>query len=253
MLSMREPVQIVAGVWWLRGLRGCNVYAVRLDDGGVALIDCGAPGSAAAIPGALRAAGIDLGSVGTLLLTHRHPDHAAAAAALRERLGLAVVAGAGDVRDGLLRGVRGRRFARQRRAEPVTVDVALPADEESEPLPGLIAIPSPGHTDGSTCYLLPERELMFIGDVALRSSDRMSRPLSIANDDTATQERTLRMIAERAPANGAPGHGAPLIGPFGRWMRVVASKPPASGPWALPVVRNPIQIARFAHRMFLGS
>ena len=252
MLSVREPVEIVAGVWWLRGTRGCNVYAVRLDDGRFALIDCGAVSSGAAIPRALLAADIYLDSVDTLLLTHRHLDHAAGAAALRERLGLTVMAGAGDVRDGQLRGAR-RRFGRQRLAAVVDIDVALPADEESEPLPGLIAIPSPGHTDGSTCYLLPERELMFIGDVALRSSERMSRPLRIANDDTAAQERTLRMIAERAPAHGAPGHGAPLRGQFGEWMRALASKPPASGPWVLRVTRNPIQIARFARRMFLGS
>ena len=104
MLRVREPVEIVPGVWWLRGLRGCNVYAVRLEDGRVALIDCGALSRAAAVPNALLAAGLELDDVSTLLLTHRHWDHAAGAAALRARLGLTVVAGAGDVRDGRLRG-----------------------------------------------------------------------------------------------------------------------------------------------------
>ena len=131
--------------------------------------------------------------------------------------------------------------------------MALPAEEESEPLPGLIAIPAPGHTDGTTCYLLPDRELMFVGDVALHSGGRMSRPLPVANDDTAAQERSLRAIAARAPAHGAPGHGAPLIDHFGLWMRELASRPPGSGPWLLRAVRDPLQMVRFARRVFLGS
>lgn len=244
---MQTPVQVVDGVWWLRGTRGCNVYAVRLADGSVALVDSGAPGSAAVIEQGLRAAGFAPPDVRALLLTHRHWDHAGSAAALRERFELRVIAGAGDVEGGRL-----RRHARWRGpgsgGPPVVVDAVVPMDGESEPLPGVIAIPASGHTAGSLCYLLPDRELMLIGDVALHSGDRMSRPLPISNHDTVAQERSLRAIAERSPRHGAPGHGDPLTEHFREWMLVLASKPPASGPWMLRVLLNPRLIWRFIRR-----
>ncbi len=246
---MPAPVEIVEGVWWLRGPRGANVYAIRLENGSAAIVDCGSPGSAEAIEDGLRAAGIVPADVGTLLLTHRHWDHAGSAAALRERLGLTVVAGAADVEDGRLRSESAGWLGRHRTAAvPTTVDVALPMDAQREPLPGVVAVPAPGHTAGSVCYLLPDRELMFIGDVALHSGDRMSRPLPVSNEDTAGQERSLRAIAAMAPAHGAPGHGDPLTGYFGEWMRELALKPPAPGPWFLRVLLNPRQVARFMMR-----
>lgn len=238
---MPEPFEVVRGVWWLRGTRGGNVYAWRLPDGSAALVDTGSAGNAVAIEHGLRAAGIDAGDVRTLLLTHRHIDHAGSASALRERLGVTVVAGAGDVEGARVRDVG------------TPVDVALPMERESEPLPGVTAIPAPGHTAGSICYLLPDRDLMFIGDLALHSGDRMSRPLPPSNEDTAAQERSLRAIAARAPAHGAPGHGDPLADRFGEWMRELASKPPAPGPWPLRLLLNPRLIARFVRRSFRGN
>ena len=235
--------EVVDGVWWLRGARGANVYALRLRDGALALVDCGVRGSQPAIASDLRAAGLDPAEVLTLLLTHRHPDHAGGAGELRESWGVTVVAGAGDVEAGVLRTGGGSR--RRRRGSVPAVDVALPMDRESEPAPGVIAIPAPGHTAGSVCYLLPDRELMFIGDVALHSGDRFSRPLPPMNDDTAMQERSLRAIAARAPRHGAPGHGEPLRDAFDGWLRELASKPPAPGPWPLRLLLNPRLMWRF--------
>ena len=249
---MREPVEVVRGVWLLRGLRGCNVYAVRLDAGRVALIDCRALGSAAAVERSLRAADIHPREVSALLLTHRHWDRAASAVTLRTRLRLDAVAGAGDVRDGRLRREARHRFGRRRPPERVAVDVPLPMDEESEPLSGLLAIPAPGHTDASVCYLLADRDFMFVGDAALRSRDHMSWPLPPANDDTAAQEESLRAIAARADHGGA-GHGAPVTGHFGGWMRDLAARDPRRGPSFLPALTSPLQMVHFTRRMLLGS
>ena len=230
---------ILDGAWWFSGIRGANIYLVRLPSGAHVLIDAGMPGSERAVLERLNALGIT--HVEDMLITHRHPDHAGGAARLREALGARVIAGAGDVRDGRVRGERRMPF-------PTTpVDLALPP-QECEPLPGVIAIPSPGHTAGSTVYLIPSLDLWCIGDIALHSGDRMSRPLPPMNEDTPAQERALQALAARAGANGAAGHGDPITGGFGDLLRVLASRPPARGSWWLRVLLNPRAVTRFARR-----
>lgn len=231
--------RMMDGAWWFSRVRGSNVYLLRLASGAHVLVDAGMPGSDGTILRGLDALGIT--RVDAILLTHRHIDHAGAAARLREALGARVVAGAGDVIEGRLRG--DRRIP----STACPVDLVLPS-EECEPLPGLVAIPAPGHTAGSTVYVVPALDLWCIGDIALHSGDRMSRPLPPSNEDTPGQERSLQAIAARCGANGASGHGDPVIGGFGDLMRVLAGRPPARGPWWLRVVLNPRAMARFAHR-----
>lgn len=253
MPHMSGSIEIVPDVWWLRGLRGCNVYAVILKDGNVALIDCGTRRNGAAIHNTLVQIGIDLNSVRILLLTHRHMDHVSAAAGLRKQFGLTIFAGSGDVHAGHIRTGRGFQLRNRGFSDLVAVDVSLPMEQESEPVPGIIAIPAPGHTDGSMCYWLPDRDLMFIGDVLLNLGDRMSRPLSFVNDDTKAHEYTLRAIADRASTHGAPGHGAPIIGDFPVRIRELVCRPRKLSPWPVRVIRNPVQIFRFARSVFFGS
>src|SRR5215471_5549245 len=80
----------------------CHVYLL---DGGdeYALIDAGGGREPDEILARIEADGLDLRRVRKVLLTHAHADHAAGAAALRERLALEVLASptvAGYVREG---------------------------------------------------------------------------------------------------------------------------------------------------------
>jgi glyoxylase-like metal-dependent hydrolase (beta-lactamase superfamily II) len=257
---MSDSVQVDAGVepflegvWRLRGVAGANVYLVRLEGGAEFLVDAGLPGAATAIIERLDA--LDA-RPSALLLTHRHWDHAGGAAELQERLGLRVVAGTGDVEHGHLRGDRKPPRWLQSLLHrgngvgaPAAVDEALPMDRQSEVLPGVFAVPAPGHTAGSLCFFIPAGELIFVGDVTLNSGDRLSRPIPFSNDDTTSQEASLAAIAALAPRHGAPGHGPPLPEVFGEWMRRLASMPPAPGPSLLRILRNPRAAARFARRM----
>lgn len=231
--------RVMDGAWWFSGVRGANVYLLRLPSGAHVLVDAGMPGSDGVIVQRLQSLGIT--HVEAILLTHRHIDHAGGAGRLREALGARVVAGAGDVVDGRMRGDRRIPSA------SCPVDLVLPP-EECEPLPGLLALPAPGHTAGSTVYVAPSLDLWCIGDVALHSGDRMSRPLPLANEDTPAQERSLQALAARCGENGASGHGDPVAGGFGDLVRVLAARPPARGPWWLRVVLNPRAMARFVRR-----
>ena len=242
---------VVDGVWRLRAIPGANCYLVAIEGGTYALVDSGTPAAGAPILAALEQLEV---TASTLFLTHCHWDHAGGAAALRDALDLTVVLGAGDVQGDTLRSDRVpprfvRRWMREPAGDPPRIDEALSMEAELEVRPGILAIPTPGHTMGSVCYLLPDRELIFVGDVTLNSGDRLSRPLPMANDDTALQERSLRMLADRSPVHGAPGHGDPLLNDFGDWIRTLASMPPASGGSLLRVLRNPVAAFRFARRM----
>jgi len=246
---------VVDGVWRLRSIPGANSYLVALNDDAYTLVDAGTPGAGSAITEALRRLEV---TPSTLLLTHRHWDHAGGAADLRREFGLRVVLGSGDLEQGRMREDRKpprlvRRVMHRASPPPPTVDNALPMDVETEVLPGVLAIPTPGHTFGSICYLLPDRDLIFVGDVTLNSGDRLSRPLPMANDDTAMQERSLSALADRSPIHGAPGHGDPLLDVFGDWIQKLASMPPASGGSLLRVLRNPAAALRFARRMGQSS
>lgn len=242
---------VVDGVWRLRAIPGANCYLVALDDGGFTLVDAGTPRAGAPILSALERLDV---VPSTLLLTHRHWDHAGGAAALQDALGLRVVLGAGDVQDGGLRADRKpprfvRRMMRHRAGASPRIDESLSMDADLEVRPGVIAIPIPGHTWGSVCYLIPDRDLVFVGDVTLNSGDRLSRPLPMANDDTPMQERSLELLASRAPLHGAPGHGDPLLDLFGEWIRTLVSMPPAPGGSLRRVLRNPGAAFRFARRL----
>ena len=89
-MRLREHIHRVASADATHPL-DCHVYL--LDGGGeLALVDAGGGMAPDALLENVRAAGHDPADVGLLLLTHGHGDHAAGAAALRDRLGLRVLA-----------------------------------------------------------------------------------------------------------------------------------------------------------------
>ena len=230
---------VVPGVWWLNGTRGSNVFLVESGGDSLVLVDSGFGGSVDAI--AAEVEGIAPGRTPThLLLTHAHADHAGAARALRERYGLEVVAGAGDcvvgpTGEATLRPMTApsppwRRIARrlQRRqtasASPRPAPVDAVIEEEGE-VGGLLAVPTPGHTPGSVCYVLEDRGVAFVGDLFISHPDGLARPLHFINQDDAQYLETLRRFAERAPEVGLAGHGPPVLEGFGEQLRELAAQP----------------------------
>lgn len=141
----------------------CHVYLL---DGGseYALIDAGGGRDIAGLLAQIEGDGLDPRRVRKLLLTHGHADHAAGAAALRERLGLRVCASpptAQYVRDGDVRAIS-LDVAKQAGAYPSDfVFPACPVDDEltdgSTVRIGdlaLDAIDTPGHASGHISFVL---------------------------------------------------------------------------------------------------
>lgn len=248
--------ELFPGIWWLHATRGCNVYAVEARDGQVALVDTGFASSGAGILRELDALNLRK-RLTTILLTHMHADHAGAANIIQAETGASIVAGLGDcvVRDGtysLKRRVGrthvGRFFIQrvfQRHAQSIAV--ATPVETETEVLPGVRAIPTPGHTAGSLCFAIEHAAVVLVGDLTISHGGVLTRPLRFANEDDAQYLETLRTFAANAPGAGLPGHGEPVLEGFGEKLRILAGLPRRRGSFR-DRIRRLGRFARFISR-----
>jgi hydroxyacylglutathione hydrolase len=205
---------------------------VEADDGQLALVDTGFASSGRAILDELAARGATLSAI---LLTHAHRDHAGAATELRQATGARVCAGRADCLDqdgGLfVRPAVGRTrvgrwlLCRARVGHAPLCPVDLPIEGEQEVLPGIRAVPVPGHTPGSYCYIIDRLGAAFAGDLVISHSGELTRSMRAANHDDGQYLRSIRQFGAIAPGIGLPGHGIPVTAGFGDALRVLAELP----------------------------
>ncbi|HJM76669.1 MAG TPA: MBL fold metallo-hydrolase, partial [Dehalococcoidia bacterium] len=155
--------ELTDGVWWLSGTRGCNVYLVRADDGSFVLIDAAFASSAEAIVREMRPIVGDA-SITHVLLTHGHFDHVGSASRVAIAVGARIAAGAADCErvDGswVLRRQEPRRLPAVRDllnrvrgvGDQSATEIDDPLTGSVEVVPGIDAVPVPGHTAGGYCY-----------------------------------------------------------------------------------------------------
>lgn len=223
---------LAPGLWWLHGTRGSNVYLVEADDGQLALVDTGFASSATAIVDEVAAHG---GRLSAILLTHMHRDHSGSAAAVREATGARVFIGRGDCfeREGqaFLHSTVGRthvaRFligrVQRSHAGDVAVDVCI--EGQTEVLPGIRAVPVPGHTPGSCCFVVDRLGAAFVGDLVISHGGELTRSMRLANHDDDQYLESILQFAAAAPESGLPGHGIPVMTGFGAALRELAALP----------------------------
>lgn len=162
---------VAPGIHLLGGLEPAAAYAVETSEG-LVLVDSGLESDARVLKSELATLGLDWTHVRAVLLTHVHGDHCGGAEYLRATLGTKVYAGRGDAAALRAGGPREAFFSvyhmPDEQPHPTTVDVELKGGESIVFGDTTIrAIGTPGHTPGSTCYLL-ERvgfRALFAGDV----------------------------------------------------------------------------------------
>ena len=232
--------EVTPGVWALERTRGCNVYLVRTTDGTFVIIDAAFRISANAIIKEVRAI-VGSAAVTHLLLTHSHLDHVGAAAEVARAFGAQVVAGRGDcdLEAGVWRlrpdrvelgGLVPRWFRRpSMRLTRARIQVDIAVDTLIEVAPGIDAIPTPGHSAGSLCFLAREVGAIFVGDLVISHRHGLARSLTRANGDQAAYRASLAMIAAEAPGAGFAGHGYPVLKCFAEELRAMNSLPRVGG------------------------
>jgi glyoxylase-like metal-dependent hydrolase (beta-lactamase superfamily II) len=121
----------------------------------------------------------------TILITHRHPDHAPAAIPLRRATGARIIAPPGVLEDD-------------------EVDRRVTGGERLDVAGGeLLVIATPGHTAEHVCYLTPEGEL-FSGDTILGAGTTTIFP---PDGHMGDYLRSLRTLRAHAPRRIHPAHG----------------------------------------------
>jgi glyoxylase-like metal-dependent hydrolase (beta-lactamase superfamily II) len=169
-----STITVVPGIHLVGELGPAAAYAIETPTG-LVLIDSGLDGDARLLKAELGKLGLDWKNLRGIFLTHVHGDHCGGAEELRSETGATVYAGQADapvLRSG---GPREAFFSIYKMPEhsphPTTVDVELNGGERiAFGSVHIQVLESPGHTPGSTCYLMDRAGLrvLFAGDVIER-------------------------------------------------------------------------------------
>ncbi len=183
---------------------GTNCYIVPAGDKAVVIDPADDPLRITA-----AADGMGLG-IAWILLTHGHFDHTGAAASIRETSGAQVYIHGNDV-EMLSDPVKSLSFFTPERAfSPCEADVTV-NDGDRLTLGGLTfdVLHTPGHTEGSVCYLMTDpgtgAKYMFSGDTLFRDSIGRSDTYSGSTEKLMKSLDKLNALTDEYKV--LPGHG----------------------------------------------
>ena len=205
MLRFGSPIRVAPGLDQLRALAS-RVTVVTAGESAL-VIDAGAKGSTPIVLWGLEALGYAPEQVAVIAITHHHPDHTGGLPRLFEATGARVAAHSLDA--GVIAGseprpdpyqnefVAGvtRPIVRALYGDGVEVDTllkdgdVLPFEEEVR------VVHTPGHTPGSTCYYIPEKGAVIVGDAMQRRFGKLGPPSErVTADNRMARESLARLL-----------------------------------------------------------
>jgi hydroxyacylglutathione hydrolase len=154
--------------------------------------------------------------ISTVALTHAHPDHQGAAAAVCEARGARLACHADDV-DAMegrramssQTSARSRMVTRLWAGPPRAVDRVL---HDGDEIAGFRVIHAPGHSPGEVVFFRDSDRVAICGDVIrnlnyLTLRRELREPPEAFNTDTAQNRESIRKLAALEPSIVLPGHG----------------------------------------------
>lgn len=173
-----STITVVPGIHLIGGLGPAAAYVIETTDG-LVLIDTGLDDDGHRLKSEVLRLGLDFKRLRAIFLTHVHGDHCAGAERLRAETGARVYAGQADVAILSAGSPRDAFFSTYKmpghHPHATTVDIPLQGNE-SIPIGDvrIQILATPGHTPGSTCYLVEKAGLriLFSGDVIYRLGEK---------------------------------------------------------------------------------
>lgn len=192
-----------------RGWLNANVVLIRGERN--ILIDAGYAADVSKLEAALRAsAGLTFEDIGLLLITHAHPDHIGAAAAIRARSNAEIAA---DEETAWIVSHWDMRLMWASYADlevtPFPVTRVL-RDREviaEAGAPSIQTIYSPGHSRGGACFWIEPEKILVSSDSIRKDSFGVLNPLVDGLACPAQQVQTLATLEALGPSLILPGHG----------------------------------------------
>jgi glyoxylase-like metal-dependent hydrolase (beta-lactamase superfamily II) len=227
--------KILEDVYGVQGLSVGRVYVIAGGDG-LTLIDASVEGAERAIARQLARANYALKDIRRILITHAHPDHVGALAALVKASGAQVYAHALEapiIRSAQPVSYKEKETALLRALSRLLGIKGMPSaqvdrtiaegDTLPEVLPDLQVIEVPGHTAGQVAFYSASRKLLFCGD-AMTHFGRLGLPLALFTSDMAQAKRSIKKLAALEIETLCFGHGAPMTRNTSARLRAFAAR-----------------------------
>ncbi|MCH8921449.1 MAG: MBL fold metallo-hydrolase [Chloroflexi bacterium] len=227
--------EIVSGVYGI-GMGYVNAFLIVGEDG-LTLVDSGLAKKKDSILSAVAGAGRQPADLRHILITHHHIDHIGSLAALKEATGAKcyvhpadspIVRGdepqPGPNPGSLLGKLAGPLISRlSPPAPPTHVDVEVGDGEELPLAGGIKAVHTPGHTPGHLSFLLPSKNVLFVGDAAANML-RLGLPIGMFTADREQAKESIGKLAALEFDVACFGHGRVLKGEANLRFRRLAEK-----------------------------
>lgn len=231
-----EVTEVAPGVFHARATH--TSWVLVTDGTEVTLIDCGYPGDRGRLTASLERIGRSVADITAILLTHAHTDHIGCAEYLRRAYGVPVW-----VHEREAANARGERIEQiapttilrmlwhpavlrwfvdivgLRAVRPERLGAVSTFTDGALDVPGApVAVFTPGHTSGHTCFHLPRQGALIVGD-ALMTAHALTKGPDVPqmvprafHSDPAQARASLQRLRGLAAQVVVPGHGPAFHG-----------------------------------------